>query len=68
MLVFGFVVCSYEASTIGAFVMVNTLANSAAVLRLYFRVSAAAIASNDVLRSRAHPARHHRAPALQLLH
>lgn len=38
MLVFGFVVCSYEASTIGAFVMVNTLANSAAVLRLYFRM------------------------------
>jgi len=34
MLVFGFIVCSYEAHTIGAFVMVNTLANTAAVLRL----------------------------------
>ncbi|KAL1526850.1 hypothetical protein AB1Y20_015542 [Prymnesium parvum] len=37
MLAFGFVVCSHEASTIGAFVMVNTLANTAAVLRLGFR-------------------------------
>jgi len=37
MLVFGFVVCSYEAQTIGAFVMVNTLANTAAVLRLGLR-------------------------------
>ena len=37
MLVFGFVVCSYESHTIGAFVMVNTLANTASVLRLGFR-------------------------------
>jgi len=38
MLVFGFIVCSYESHTIGAFLMVNTLANTAAVLRLHFRL------------------------------
>lgn len=38
MLVFGFLVCAYEAHTIGAFLMVNTLANTAAVLRLQFMV------------------------------
>lgn len=39
MLAFGFVVCSYEANTIGAFLMVNTLGNTAAVVRLGLRVN-----------------------------
>jgi len=37
MLVFGFVVCSYEAQLVSSFLLTNTIANTAAALRLGLR-------------------------------